>query len=324
MTHKPNRFKSLLRWIGWALLVQFILINISAALYAYKLTHYYKQENKSVIAAKGNFLSRSWRLFTGPRYPRPLIAPGTEKGYEIIDLETKKGKQLEGWYRAADSNKKGTVILFHGITVTKAELLDEARAFLQYGYNVMLVDFRGHGNSAGNTTTIGMRESEEVKIAFDYINGKGEKNIFLYGTSLGAVAIAKAIDEYAFQPTAVILEMPFLSLQTYLKGRARILGFPAQPFGFLTTFWIGVEQGYNGFRHQTSRYARAIQCPVLMQWGSLDNLVVREETEKVFASIASKQKKLVIYEGAMHESFLRKDPNLWQAETMGFLKANSH
>jgi alpha-beta hydrolase superfamily lysophospholipase len=61
-----------------------------------------------------------------------------------------------------------------------------------------------------------------------------------------------------------------------------------------------------------------------MQWGSLDNLVVREETEKVFASIASKQKKLVIYEGAMHESFLRKDPNLWQAETMGFLKANSH
>jgi alpha-beta hydrolase superfamily lysophospholipase len=116
--------------------------------------------------------------------------------------------------------------------------------------------------------------------------------------------------------------MPFLSLQTYLKGKARILGFPKQPFAFLTTFWIGVERGFNGFNHNTARYARSIQCPVLMEWGNLDNLVLQGETDKIYNAIASNEKKLVIYNGASHESFLRRDPLKWRIEVEHFLKVN--
>jgi hypothetical protein len=86
-------------------------------------------------------------------------------------------------------------------------MLDEAYEFRYWGYNVMLVDFRGHGNSDGEVTTLGMKESEEVKLAFDHISKTGEKNIILWGMSLGAVIITKAIWQYDLKPQKIILEI---------------------------------------------------------------------------------------------------------------------
>jgi alpha-beta hydrolase superfamily lysophospholipase len=178
----------------------------------------------------------------------------------------------------------------------------------------LLVDFRGHGNSGGQTTTIGQYESEEVKLAWDHIKLKGEQKIFLYGVSMGAVAVAKAISDYQLQPAAVVLDMPFASLQSFLKNKARTLGFPVQPFSYLTTFWIGLERGFNGYNLKSTRYTKQINCPVLLQWGGQDEFIFRAETEKIYNSIGSSQKKLVVYPWAGHESLLDKDPVKWRIE----------
>ncbi|MGQ0739117.1 MAG: alpha/beta hydrolase [Bacteroidota bacterium] len=323
MEKKPlrKRLASIFRWVGWVLLVQLVLINISAALYAYKLTHFFRNAPERTFSDNDNIFTKSWKLFTGPRYPRPVIATVPVFPYDTISLSTSKGLQIDAWYGVQDS-ARGVVILFHGIAGTKVSLMDEANEFRYWGYNVMMVDFRGHGNSETNTTTIGVRECEEVKLAFDFAAGKGEKNIFLYGSSMGAVAISKAVSKYNLQPSGVILEAPFLSLQTYLKARARILGFPNQPFAFFTTFWVGAERSFNGFRHKTTRYVKNISCPVLIQWGTLDNFVLQSEIQKIYMAAASAGKKLVIYEGAAHESLLRKDPAKWRMETENFLSGN--
>ena len=113
--------------------------------------------------------------------------------------------------------------------------------------------------------------------------------------------------------------MPFASLQDHLKARARVLGFPEQPFAFLVTFWLGIEQGFNGFNHKTTRYVKKIKCPVLMQWGQLDKYVFEKETISIFENIASQQKKLVNYENAGHSSLLQNDPDKWKNEVEKFL-----
>ncbi len=324
MEKKPlrKRLASIFRWVGWVLLVQLVLINISAALYAYKLTHFFQNTPERTFSDNDNIFTKSWKLFTGPRYPRPVITATPVFPYDTVMLTTKKGLAIDAWYSVPDSTSRGTVILFHSVMNAKSILLDEAGEFHYQGYNILMVDFRGHGNSGSNTTTIGMREAEEVKLAYDFVAAKGEKNIFLYGSSLGAVAIAKAISEYELTPAGVILEMPFLSLQSYLKAKARLLGFPNQPFAFLTTFWVGAERGFNGFKHKTTRYVKNISCPVLLQWGTFDNFVLQPDIQKIYEATASANKKLVIYDGAQHESFLRKDPAKWRMETEQFLSGN--
>jgi uncharacterized protein len=319
-TKVKRKLPAVIRWILWVLLFQFVLINIMAALYANKLTRFYEGVPLNNSHSSGNIFSKTWKLFTGPKQGRSVITEQPAFPFQAVSLKTSSGLNIEAWYSATDSVAKGTVLFFHGITSQKSILLDEAGEFRYWGYNVMLVDFRGHGNSEGNTSTIGMTESEEVKLAYDFVSQRGEKNIYLYGVSLGAVAAAKAITEYDLHPKAVVLDMPFASLQSYLKNKARNLGFPAQPFAFLTTFWIGIERGYNGFNHQASHYVKKMDCPVLMEWGANDAFILREEAERVYSSIGSAQKRMVIYDASAHESFLRKEPLKWKIEMQKFFQ----
>jgi alpha-beta hydrolase superfamily lysophospholipase len=314
MKTAKRRLPSIIRWILWVLLVQFILINISSAFYAYRLTHFYPASEVGNGTHSGNVFVKTWRLFTGPKTARSSIKSQPAFPYQTITLKTKKDKLIEAWYAPVDSAAKGTVLLFHGVTITKSTVIAEAEEYRNLGYHVMMVDFRAHGNSEGNTTSLGVKEAEDVKLAYDFIAAKGEQRIFLHGVSMGAVVVAKAAHDYQLKLAGIILDMPFASLQSYLKDKARTLGFPKQPFAFLTTFWIGVERGYNGYKHKTSRYVKDLSCPVLMQWGALDYFVLRDETEDIFNAIGSSQKKLVIYERAGHESFVQNDPLKWKIE----------
>jgi alpha-beta hydrolase superfamily lysophospholipase len=316
--NRRKKIRYILKWIFWVFVVQFVLVNISGILYAYKLTHFYEPSLKPTQLQSKNIFIKTWKLFKGPKFRKTIETEFPHYPYETVQLITKKNNLIEAWHIPADSSK-ATIIMIHGLGANKSSLLDEAYEFRYLGFNVMMVDLRAHGNSSGNTTTLGVRESEEVKIAYDYISKKGEQKIILYGVSLGAVVIAKAIYDYNLQPSGIILDMPFETLKKLFEGRARILGFPEEPFGVLVTFWSGIERGFNGFKHNTSRYVQKIKCPVLMQYGALDRLVTSEETNSVFKNISSPDKKLVIYKNAGHESFLRNEPELWRKEVSEFL-----
>ena len=320
---KTNRRSvRILKWIVRVLLVQLILINISAAFHAYRFTHYYDDDKiRSQGSSQGKPLLRTWRLMTGRKLAKSLIQYYPTIPYDTVQLTTSNGIKLEAWYMKADS-AKGTVILFHGLNSNKGNVLAEAFSFISFGYNTMLVDTRAHGNSEGITNSLGNKESEEVKLAYDHILKKGEKNIVLWGMSLGAVMITKAIWQYGLQPQKIILEMPFDRLQDHIKARARIGGLPGEPFGCLVTFWTGIEKGYWGYGHRTSRYAKKLTCPVLLQWGNSDEYVLKKETERIFAAIGSAKKKLEIYEGARHGPLLAGNESKWEQTVNDFLNSN--
>lgn len=307
-------------WLLWVLLVQLILINISAAFHAAKLTRFYEDEPvREHQLPSNNFFKKTWRLMAGKKYPKSTIAYFPYLPYDTVYLATKNGLQIEAWQMKADSSK-GTVILFHGLGSNKGDVLDVAYEFLNMGYNTLLVDFRAHGNSDGSVCTIGFKETEEVKLAFEYVKNNGEKNIILWGISMGASVIAKAVYDYELHPQKIILDMPFASLQDHLKARARILGFPQKPFAFFVTFWVGAERGYWGYGYRVPKYVSAINCPVLVQWGRLDHYVNEAEIKKVFNALKGPDKKLVIYENSGHVSLSWSENERWKNEMDSFLK----
>lgn len=321
MKSKTSAQKSyfILRWIGRVIIAQLILINISAAFHAYRFTHYYDDDKiRNLPSSAGKPILRTWRMMTGKRLPKSQVQYYPVVPYDSVQLTTTSGLKLESWYMKADS-AKGTVILFHGLNSNKGNVLSEAFAFYSFGYNTLLVDMRAHGNSEGGVNSLGYKESEEVKLAYDFVKNKGEKNIILWGMSLGAVIISKAVWQYDLTPQKIILELPFDRLQDHIRARARISGFPGEPFGFFVTFWTGAEQGYWGYAHKTSRYVKKISCPVLLQWGNADEYVMKKEIDRIFSSIRSADKKLEVYEGAGHGPLLPGHEMQWKKAVTGFL-----
>jgi uncharacterized protein len=300
-------------------LALFTVLNIVVVFHAYKFTHFY---NNGEVEIKNKADKTGWDktreiLFGINAQKRINEQPDT--AFTTITLFTNDSIPLQAWYTAVDS-AKGTVCMFHGHGGSMGGNNAEAAAFRSMGYTTFQIDFRAHGSSGGNTCTIGYDEAEDVKLAYEFIKNKGEKNIVLWGISMGAATISKAVNDYGLQPKKIILEMPFGTISDAVKGRLKLMGLPPQPVGTLLTFWGGTLNGFWAFTMQPQEYAKKITCPTLLQWGANDPRVSRSEEDILFRNIGNHNKKFIVYENSGHESLCKKEHEKWMKELKLFLE----
>jgi alpha-beta hydrolase superfamily lysophospholipase len=320
--------KKWLRRLLYTICLLFVLLNILVAVQAYHATHFYDRTDTAMPKKRLTEMSGGEKLTAilfGVRVPKRLVVDSLAVPHQGITLLTDDGLRLSAWYAGRDTETnvpaKGTVIMFHGHGDCKSSDIKEAEAFYAMGYRLLMVDFRAHGESEGNTCTIGYKETGDVKAAYDYVTAKGEKNIVLWGVSLGASTIIKALHDYGLKPSKVILEMPFGSLFEAVKGFTRINHVPEEPAAVLLTFWGGIEQGFWAFNMKPTEYAKDIHCPVLLERGENDIRVTEHETQEIFHNIPSPTKTLVEYADCGHESLYKKDSTKWTATVCQFLSA---
>ncbi len=302
----------------WVIILLFVFANVIAAMQAYKFTHY-KADGVKTESTHLAFLKKIQLLFTGIDNPRPknVITPA----YRYLTVHIKSNVDIECWCLPANMSK-GTVVLFHGYTSCKGKVIDRAEYFVRSGYSCLMVDFMGSGGSGGNCTTVGFKEAEEVKDCFNWLEQNGERNIYLYGSSMGAVAIMKAISDYNIQPRAIIIECPFATMRETIAIRFKNLGIPTLPMADILLFWGGIENGFWGYSHNPVTYAEAIKCPVLLQYGELDDCVARSEIDRIYSRLQC-PKQLVTYPEAGHDDYLKKCATTWSANVTGFLDSHN-
>lgn len=302
--------------------IVFVIMNTIAFFHAYKFTHFDEAGGTRIKDARQlSFTQKLGLVLFGVDNPRPQNKTIPKDRFETIKL--KSNKEIECWLIKAEE-AKGTVVLFHGYGGEKSSMLDKAGVFRSLGYSTLLVDFMGAGGSEGNQTTIGFKEAEEVKTCVDFLQGRGAHNIILFGTSLGAAAIMKAIADYQLPISAIIIECPFGTLLQTVKNRFATMNVPTFPLANLLVFWGGVQNGFNAFSHNPADYANEIECPTLLFYGAKDVKVSVKETKDIFTNLPG-PKKLVTYPQAGHENFLTKYKDSWTAEVSGFLEtAQNH
>ena len=227
----------------------------------------------------------------------------------------------QGKHLITDSVRaKGTVIMFHGHGSNKSGIIPEAESFYNMGWNVFMVDFRAHGQSTGSECTVGVNEAKDVEAAYNYVSAQGEKNIVLWGISMGAATITKAMnDDNSLQPKKIILEMPFGTMLGAAEGLIRTMHLPDEPLGVELTFWGGLETGTWAFGNNPEKYVKNIHCPVLLQWGEKDIRVTKNETNNIFANLATTQKTLIKYNNLGHVSLCINAHEKWLVNVTKFL-----
>jgi uncharacterized protein len=308
--------RKLVRRVLLALAILFLIANIIAFMHAYKFTHF----TSSSVERTSNHLSLAEKLktvFTGVNNPRPVNKKQPNHPFETVKI--KSNKELECWLIKTDS-AQGTIILFHGYGGEKSSMLDKAAQFLNLGYNTMLVDFMGSGGSEGNTTTIGFKEAQEVKDCYDYLIRNHFPNVSLFGTSMGSVAIMKAIKDYDLKPKSIIIECPFGSMYKTVCKRFQMQGIPSFPMAGLLVFWGGIENNFWAFSHNSEEYAKSIDCPTLLLYGEKDQKVSREEISTIFQNLNGR-KTLVTYPLAGHENYLLLYKEKWTNDVKNFLQS---
>ena len=103
----------------------------------------------------------------------------------MFPSKTTDGVTLHGWFIAGRSSR--VLLFFHGNAGNISHRLDSIRQFLALGLSVLIIDYRGYGQSEGRTTEKGTYRDADA--AWRYlIEGRGiaASDIVIFGRSLGA------------------------------------------------------------------------------------------------------------------------------------------
>src|SRR5262245_2036922 len=310
------------RWLrigGGLLLATFMVMNVLAYRHARALTHWAAAGPRTPPPQKLSFGEKLGVLVSGARIPKPQnrYRP-SDLGlpYERHVFRAADGVALDAWV-IPRSSATGRAVLFHGYADGKASVLPQARVLHGLGLEVMLVDFRGSGDSAGESTSIGFHEALDVAAAFDYAARLPEtRPTVLFGGSMGAVAVLKATAEHDLSPVALILECPFDTLEHTIEHRFRNAGLPPFPAANLLVFWGGVQQGFDGFGHNPVDYAARVRVPTLVFHGGRDETVSLDEARSIVDGLRG-PKRLVVFPGAGHGGFVQRHRRAWREAVAG-------
>ena len=138
-----------------------------------------------------------------------------------------KDDVLQGWY-IRGSNQAPLVVLLHGYDTNRTEVLSLASRLQDYGYNILLYNQRGHGNSAQASTSLGILEAQDLKQAIEKLVSRPEidfKRIGIFGSSLGAYAALRASKGNP-HISALVLDSVYPNIDSFIELEVqRVVGF---------------------------------------------------------------------------------------------------
>jgi uncharacterized protein len=261
-------------------------------------------------------------LVSGVSIPKPSndVSPANFGiAHDTIEIETADGATLSVWVMPTPQ-QLGTVVLFHGYSQSKDSLLQAAAEFRALGYSCYVVDFRGSGDSSESYTTIGVHEARDVAAVVAELDAC--EPIVLYGVSMGAAAILRALAHEGVVVDAAILDAPFDRMLTTVRNRFEIMGLPASPGAELLVFWGGRRFDFNGFGHDPIEYAALVSTPTLILHGSDDPYARPPEVTAVFDALAG-PKQIAEFEGVGHEQIAVVRAAQWHRHVAPFLREHA-
>lgn len=213
---------------------------------------------------------------------------------QTVSFDTTDHITISGWFLQADHSNK-TIILVHGFGMNKGEVLKRTH-FLAKKYNLLYLDCRGAGASAGHTQA-GLQESKDIQAAVQFLRKTHPdlaQEIALYGISMGSAAVAYYTATYG-NVKCLILESSYYSFKNVAKRwmwkHAKV---PYFPFVASMVLWKERELGQKVENFALKQTASKITCPVLMIQGEKDKLTPVSKAQKTYNVLAGPKQLWVV------------------------------
>lgn len=259
----------------------------------------------------------SWYLLKPHNQGLTMPKELSQLGFENQSYQGFENNHLSAWQKL-NNPENTTVILLHGVKADKSSLSQRALIYDSLGFNVILLDSRGHGESESMPISFGWNESKDLRLIIENLNNQGYKNIILHGLSLGAATsfYTLAGREMAI---ALISESCYSDIQSAFYHR--MPDFPFKSIVFYPLFWFcEIKIGESSSELNPAEKAKNINCPVLLMYGDNEKVLPIADSESIFENISSKSKKKIVFENADHIDFLKHNPKKYLKELSLFLK----
>ncbi len=183
---------------------------------------------------------------------------------EKVKIKTKDNIELLSWYHKKNINDYKTILFLHGNAGTLEDRIHKINHFKDIDINFLLLSWRGFSGNNGDPSEKGIYE--DARSAVRWLKNKGvvEKNIIIYGESLGTGAAVEIAQNKDF--AGVILESPFTSMIDVGKTK-----YPFFPVRLLLKD-----------KYESDKKIKNIKSPILIMHGEVDRIVPFWMGEKMY------------------------------------------
>lgn len=257
-----------------------------------------------------------------PRYHLTTTPAEIGIDFENISFITTDSIKLRGWFIGSQNSLTApTIIIAHGLGASKSDFINLSGFLSSNGFNVLLFDFRAHGESGGKSCSLGLKEQMDITAALDYIISRKNlknKNIGLYGFSLGGSAgILTASKDLRIK--AIVADTPFPRLYTISADVIkRTYHLPSFPFMQLANVFYRLSFG--GWIGQVAP-ADVIHLisprPILLITSDIDQMTPIYHARELIRK-AGEPKELWVIEGATHGGTISMDAERYNQKLFNF------
>ena len=229
--------------------------------------------------------------------------------YEDIFLITRDGIELAAWYTPSENG--ALILIAHGHGDRRS--MDQYSLYAQNGYGVLAWDFRAHGESGGELSTLGYHEALDVEAALDYgLSQKGVEQIGAWGGSMGGVAVLEAASR-RLEIEAIVLDSAFPTLEDELKWRVTRRIF--LPFvRFIGEREAGLDMD---MLRPVDRIGEISPRPVLIIQGEADSMIPEDSAQRLYEA-AGDPRYLWTEAGVSHVGMYNAYPEKYEERVIGF------
>ena len=192
------------------------------------------------------------------------LTPANERmDYEDVSIETADGVRLHGWFVPGGTRR--VLLFFHGNAGNISHRLESIRQFRNLELSVLIIDYRGYGQSEGRTTEAGIYRDADA--AWRYLTETRDvrpEDIVIFGRSLGASDAARLAGRE--EPLALIVESSFTSVPDIAQ----------ELYPWLPVRWL------SRMNHATRDYVREVRCPLLVVHSRDDEIIPFHHGRAIF------------------------------------------
>lgn len=259
------------------------------------------------------------------------MEPATKKwlkqieGKDSLEVISRDWKYMK--LRAVEVEQPGShkwVIAVHGYKRDHHYMENIGRKYAEQGFQVLLPDLQGHGDSEGRYIGMGKLECEDMKLWIDYILKKDpQAQIVLHGISMGAATVMMTAGEKLPANVKCIVEDcgyadAYQLFKDELQQRFGMKEFPLLTLAEI----IGRQKAEYSFKEAKPLEAvKKAKVPMLFIHGSKDTFINPADMDMLYEACASKKERLLI-EGAPHAKAYLLQPDLYFAKVFEFVNAN--
>lgn len=210
-------------------------------------------------------------LLYHPAAAMPTPAESGVPEMDAVSLETADGLRLTSWYEPATDGRP-TLVYLCGNAGHLGYRASKVRHFLDAGYGVLLVGYRGFGGNPGRPSEAGLYLDGQAALGFLEGEGITADRTVLYGESLGSgVAVHIAHEQAKDQPVAaVLLEAPYTS----------IADLAAHHYPFAPARWLVKD------RFETETKIAGVGAPLLIFQAEDDRVIPVRYGKRLFEAAA--------------------------------------